>query len=275
MPLHIKKNLHDLMISARKRLDNELTTKGKKVSMTPGSVVRLLIACINAELEEVYDTIEEAHLMSFLSTSSDEFLDMIGEIVNCKRDGLVDSSYKKKISQQVTVLERANELAIRTAALSVPGVADIEMKPFTHGSGSFSIFVLSEQSAPIEGVIENCKEKVSEVVAYGTRFNVEGPVNIGIEIKIKVLLKNGVEDKEPIIEEVKNNVREYIDSLGLAEPFIINEVIQASMATSDDIHDIKIHELRVDNVRKLISNQSCKWNERFVESTLPGAIDIS
>lgn len=275
MPLQLTKSLNDLMTVALNRIQMMKLSDGRSLTANPGGVTRLLLAVINNSIEDFYTTLQESHLMSFLSTATEEGLDLVGAIVNCKRNnGEGDNEFKTRISQQATALEAANELAIRLAALSVTGVQDVRSTPFSHGTGSFSLFIITNQGTVTNELVEKVKENVDKVVAYGTKFNVSGPDLIGVELGVKLIFLSNATNTEDTILKVKENLRQYINSKTLQESLIMNEIIETVMATSDDIYDMNIYHYSIDDVPVLTVNQDCRWNERFIESTKPDSITV-
>lgn len=275
MSLYINKSLDVLMNSSIAKLENTSLPGGKRLSVTPGSTTRLLLAIINSQFEEYYKKLEEVHLQSFLSTSSGEYIDMIGELVGCIRNnGESDINYKTRVSKQVTVLEKANMLSVKMSLLAVDDVQDVKLVPYTHGSGSFTAFIVTDTAEPSSGIIEKCKEVLEGVVAYGIRYNVEGPELIPVELGIKLILKNEEQAQGDIIEQVRTRVREFINSRDIGAELIFNEIVETVMATADTIYDMEVFEYKINGVRVLNSNQRCRNNERFIECSKPGSIQI-
>lgn len=263
------------MNSSIAKLENTSLPGGKRLSVTPGSTTRLLLAIINSQFEEYYKKLEEVHLQSFLSTSSGEYIDMIGELVGCIRNnGESDINYKTRVSKQVTVLEKANMLSVKMSLLAVDDVQDVKLVPYTHGSGSFTAFIVTDTAEPSSGIIEKCKEVLEGVVAYGIRYNVEGPELIPVELGIKLILKNEEQAQGDIIEQVRTRVREFINSRDIGAELIFNEIVETVMATADTIYDMEVFEYKINGVRVLNSNQRCRNNERFIECSKPGSIQI-
>lgn len=275
MALHIKKSLDELMVTGISRLENVTLSDGKHLSAKPGGVARLLLTIINASLEEFYTRLEEVHLQSFLSTASGEGLDLVASLINCTRKaGEEDEVYRARISQQVRILEKANELAVRMAILSVDGVQDVNLVPYTHGSGSFTGFIITETAMPSESIIYECRAALADVVAYGIKYNIEGPDLIPVEMGIKLIMLNNTEAPNDLIEKVRDRVRTFINSRKIGEELIFNEIVETVMATSEDIYDMEVFNYKVNELRVLNTNQSCRGNERFIESTKPGAITV-
>lgn len=277
MPLLLQKTATDLTIAALQQLSALVLSGNKRMSVRAGSVARLLLAVINATQSEFYSILQASHINSFLSTATDDgCIDAIGLLVNCTRmTGESNDSFKNRISKQVTILQASNELSIRMATLSVQGVQDCKMTRFTHGTGSFSVFLVTENSVVSESIIDQVTNEINKTVAYGTKFTVTAPDYVPIKIGIKLIFKNGVNGSDDIINNVKKAVTDYINSKTLGESIIINEIIQQVMGVSDSIYDMNFYSLNVNQKAALISNQDCRENERFITAYTPDAVTIS
>ena len=86
-------------------------------------------------VEEFYDFYEELNIvnaMAFLSTSEGQFVDLIGELLDCKREvGEVDLEYKERIRKQVYRVAGGNLAAIRLEALKVIGVEEVDFEEYS------------------------------------------------------------------------------------------------------------------------------------------------
>ena len=262
------------MNTAIARAENVILPSGGTISTTAGSVARLLLATINVEIENAYEKLEEVHLQAYLSTANGEFLDLFGEMLNLERGNLTDDEYRYALSKQVTTLECCNELSVRMSLLAVDGVQDITLIPFTHGTGSYTALIITENAVPSESVIAECRKVLEKVTAYGNRFEVTGPDLVPVEVGIKLVVKNDNLVHNNLKETAKNAIKEYINSRKIGEEIVINELIERVMKSSESIYDIAFFNFKVDNKKVLISNQGCRKHERFIESAKPDSICV-
>lgn len=274
MALYIKKDIDTLMTLSKNRASSVLLPNGESMSTTPGSVARLLLAVVNAEFESYYEKLEEVHLQSFLSTATGEYLDLIGILFNFERGTLTDDEFRYAISKRVTTLEHCNELAITMALLAVDGVQDVKLRPYTHGTGSYTAFIVTDTPEPTESVLEACRQVLQEETAYGNKYEVEGPDLIPVEIGVKLIIKNTSSSADKVKESAKECIKTYINSRKIGEEIVINEIIESVMSTSDDVYDMDFFEFKVNKKNALIANQSCRYHERFIESSTPGSIKV-
>lgn len=250
----------------------------KGFSVTPGSVAKLLVSIVNSEVSDLYSLLQEAHVQSFLSSATGNFLDAIGVLLNCSRlNEESDSDYRYRISNQVLIMASSNEIAVRLAALSVEGVKDIYLKKYSHGAGSFTVIVISDYYDTPETLLLNVSNAIDETVAFGTKYHVDKPNNDYISMDIKLIIKEGVDDitAREIKLYVKEKVKEYINSLKLGGMFIVNELTQRIMEVSENIVTYSCTNFMVNNKPAMFVNQESRWSSRFVISPEPDAINIS
>ena len=113
-----------------------LRTEGGITETSPGSIARMFAEVMIEEFSPFYDELDLITKMGFISTSTGGYLDLIGELLNCTRDGdESDDNYRARISNQVSVEQSANLIAIRLKTLRIDGVADAQFKRFTRGTG--------------------------------------------------------------------------------------------------------------------------------------------
>lgn len=207
------------------------------------------------------------------------------------QDPETDTNYRYRIVHQITALEKANWTAIRIAAMVIPGVADVVMLPWHKGVGSFTLLIKSTTPSISNGLIETVDEAVDKVIAKGINAQIRGPVEIGISITGTIILKKRIsaQDESNLIQALTDNVTEYINSLDIGEDFVIREVVERVMASSDLIKTIgtsakpfdklyiyKPSRLEDNKIRAtLLKDYSPKTNERvIVENQYAGATPV-
>lgn len=273
MALSITKSLLQLNEISFKRLQDE------GLGVSAGRIAKLILSIVNESVSEFYDKLENVHIQGFLSTATDDAsIDMIGALVNCKRSpGEDNDSYKLRISNQVLSLATANETAVRLACLSVEGVEDVIIRPWTHGTGSFSVYVVTDQPIVPDAIISGVEEKVEEFKAYGIKAKVFNPKLLPVEIKIRVIFDKKVSttDRQFVLREAEQIAKNHINGRNVGESMNPHEIRNDIMVSNDGIYDVKVYAMRVKNRPTLIEIQDSMWNERFVEAPVPNAILVS
>lgn len=275
--LVIDKTQKDVLNTALTRLKENSNINAYKPGDIAHEFLKIVSEIMGDEDEGFYPMLRLAHLNAFLSTASKDALDMIGILVSCKRrDEESDDDYRYRISKQVLVVANANETAVRLAALSVDNVKEVILKPYTHGTGSFSCYIVTDDPYGEAEVLTQVKANLDKVKAYGIRVEVFKPKIIPVQLKAKIIYKKNVGDAEKpaISAQATEAIRDYINSRYPGEELIVYEIIQKVMEIDSRIYDMEFMEVRVKNRRALIVNQKSKWNERFFEAKVPRAIEV-
>lgn len=247
---------------------------------SPGSVARLFLSIINERLATYYETLTVNHAQAFVSKAKGNFLDLIGELVNCKRleeERNNDEVYRYRITKQIQVVASANETAIRLAALSVAGVQDIKMKRFTHGTGSYSVYVVTEDPVTSSAILEAVQEQIDKVQAYGVRGEVYRPDVLRVEMHIRLVFNKVVTELERklAIAQAQDTLKNHINSRHVGEPLIIDNLLTMMKKVHSRIEEVVIYNYKINGRPMLNVDQVCAWNERFIESEKANALRVS
>lgn len=253
--------------------------QGAGIDQNAGSVARLLVSIMNKHLSTFYDTLKINHAQAFVSTAKDIFLDYIGQLLDCERleeEANDDDAYRYRITKQIQVVASANRMAIRLAALSVEGVQDVILKRFTHGTGSFSVYVVSEDPVTSDELLDAVQEKIDEVEAYGVRGEVFRPILKNVEMKLRLVFRNTVPDldRKLTISQVQEELKNYINGLNTGDSIIMTDINRLATDIYDKIEEVIIFNFKINNRPVLPVDQSLAWNERFIESDKPNALQV-
>lgn len=270
--LNITKSQSELNEIAFQRLQDE------GLGISAGRIAKLLVSIINELQAGFYSTLKLNHVQAFLSSATGNSLELIGEMLNCfKTDGEEEEDYRYRISQQTLTLATANETAVRLACLSVEGVEDVAMRPYTHGTGSFSVYVVTDSAQTSEEIIEAVNVKLAEFKAYGIRAEAFSPVQLNTEIKARIIFdKKVVElDRQMIRKQAEQEVKNYVNSLTVGDTMDTKFIHDTIYNTDRNIFSVEVYYFRINNRPCLWVPQESGWNERFLESSVPDAILIS
>ena len=130
---------------------SDLQTVGFNTS--PGAIAKLFMNIVNQNISNLYDTLTVNHIRAFVTTADGAALDAIGVLVQCFRlKDETDDNFRYRIVNQCLTLATSNETAIRLTALTVEGVNDVILKPYSMGAGSFTVIVLSDEDVTSTGI---------------------------------------------------------------------------------------------------------------------------
>lgn len=156
-----------------------------------------------------------------------------------------DENYRYRLANFYTANARANETALRLAALSVPGVSDVILEKYKYGIGNTNIIVISQDPITNNGLLAAVEQNVVSVNASSEDITVSAPKYEGITLRCKILFKEDLEDtssKDQIIESIKRNIITYINSLTIGESLNFNE-IKNIIINSDSVQSYIIDKL--------------------------------
>jgi uncharacterized phage protein gp47/JayE len=248
-------------------LENRLKASTDITNTDPGSVARTFLEVLTEEFYDFYTELDLTVTMGFVSTAVSRYLDMIGTLLNCRRtSGETDESYRARIVNQVYVVAGANLAALRLKALGVPGVRDIIFKEYSHGAGSFSCYVITDDAQASRSILRAVESAINDTKAYGVYGEVKTPVLIPVQLMVRLIFSNdtGAAEKTTIRSNAVRVVRDYVNGLSLGESLIINELTQRIMDVSDKVKDIDVYGLNVNGTSRYVANVSIKWDERFI-----------
>lgn len=240
-------------------------------SVEPGSVARTFSDVISEQFYEFYNELDANMLVSFLSTSYGRYLDLIGELLDCKRNSSEsDDDYRFRIKEQVYVVAGGNLTSIRLKALSVDGVNDVIVKQFTHGAGSFTLYVLADETKDQVKIIREVQEKVNTAKSMGVYAEVKLPDYTQLEIKARILFKNGITDgeKTSIREEIMKESSAYVKGLNPGSPFLAKEFMERILLIDNKIVDVELMKMTRNKEEIFISNVEVEWDEKIVLTKL-------
>lgn len=261
------KTLEQLQQEALKRLESTpIKDSG------PGSVVRLLLATVNSVLAEYYQQLQTVHLNSYVSTASGEFLDLLGELVHCRRyPNEPDDEYRYRIANQALADATANRTAIRLAALSVDGVKDVILHEYALGTGSCAVYVVADDPRQYDSILAAVRESIEDVRACGVRVEVLAPRLIPIGVTLALLFKGGTHevDRQAAVSLAERAAASYLNSLYPGRPVVVADLVDTARA-SEVIAEVHVLRMTREGREVSVEDQHCRWNERFVEDGQAG-----
>jgi len=176
-----------------------------------------------------------------------------------------DNNYRYRIANATLAAERANETAVRLAALSVDGVANIILEPYARGIGSYEVLVL-----PIEGIatttlVAAVQTSIDGVQAYGIRGFASSPDIVPVDIEVRIVFIDGTTEvaEDRIRLNVKTAIEQYTSNIPIGGEFILNELRQQIMDVSEKIKDHNIHCYYFREQPHLLGNVEIEHDERF------------
>lgn len=236
---------------------------------SPGAIAKLFMNIVNKNIANLYNTLTVNHIRAFVTTADGGALDAIGTLVQCFRlKNETDDNFRYRIVNQCLTLATSNETAVRLTALTVDGVTNVILKPYSMGAGSFTVIVLSDEDVTSSKILEKVKRALLDVHGYGIRYNVVSPTLTYISIKQKLYLNENLSDieKQEIRYDVQLALTKYLSNLSIGEDIVIDKITQTIMNVSENILQESNIAFYINGEKALYVNQSCRWFERFIVS---------
>lgn len=245
-----------------------------------GAIARSLVEAIGPEYPTLYDFAEDVLNQGYLSRANVEHLELIGTLFNYPRrletiydketgeykEAFIDvETYRYELSQQVHTAVSSNYESLRLACLTTSGVQSIVGKEYSHGTGSFSFIIIPLYGFDEETVLAAVHEVVDKTKAFGVKPTVLSPIEVPIEIKVKLLFHEVTSDtdKELMIFDAKSAIHSYFGNFELGQGFVYNDFVQEVMNVNKNIIDFEVVSFYLNNGPALLTNQTILDDERI------------
>jgi uncharacterized phage protein gp47/JayE len=255
-------------------------------NMNPGGIARSITEAMAPEYESLYDFAQDVLDQGILSkatldaTTNTDYLALIGGLFNYPRrtkqvlnvdtgiteeQPIDDDTYRYEISQQVQAQVSSNEQAVRLAALTADGVADIIIQEYTHGSGSFSIIVMPVFGFDDHEVLNAVIDKVNDSRGLGIRANITLPVYVDVDVSLQLVFKDllAEDEKQNTIFDITSKITDYLGNYTVGQSFVYNDFVAKVMESSDNIQDFIVVSLNFNDTPVLLMNQTINDDERI------------
>jgi len=135
-----------------------------------------------------------------------------------------DGAYRYRLMQGFRGRHKAVAAAIRLAALSVPGVANILSVPSEQGPGTLTIYVKGTTPTTSPQLLAKVASSVQSVIGEGVRLFTFGPRPIGIELFVGVNWSPKATEQQKLQEKslIKETAQSYMNTLDLGQPLDLN-----------------------------------------------------
>lgn len=180
-----------------------------------------------------------------------------------------DEQFRARIASTVHANQGANDTAVRLAALSAPGVADVRIVPYLYGAGSFKLLIIPVGNrVPVQTLLD-VREVVASVVAFGIFFTVAEPRYRRFSTIITLRYRSGVVSGEQNVvrTNVEQAVLNYIGSIPTGGELVVTQLGAVIRAADDRVYDYTIEAVCVDGKHTLLHNIRLGQDELFLPDT--------
>jgi uncharacterized phage protein gp47/JayE len=188
-----------------------------------------------------------------------------------------DANYKYRLMNATLSAEKANEIAIRLACLSTPGVSDCIIRPYARGIGTFDVIVIPTEGIANSTLITAVQTAIDDVKAVGITGTAIAPTIVPVDIEVKLIFVTGTTDyeKETIRSSVKSSIEKYTVNIPIGGTFVLNELRQQIMDVSPKIKDHVISCYYFREEPTFLGNVDIYWDEMFYPNpSSPEAIRV-
>jgi len=148
-----------------------------------------------------------------------------------------DDAYRYRLMNAFKARERGNRMAVRLAALSVAGVANVTEVNYEQGPGTFSLYVRSLTPTTSPGLLQQVQAVVEQVNAFGTKVFVLAPQPLGLEFSIAVNWKPDTTSSQQATGYalIRRVIEETLNSLEIGQSVYIPDLASIVSKTSSKI----------------------------------------
>lgn len=160
--------------------------------------------------------------------------------INNGSNTMADPDYRYILSKAITAAEAGNETAIRLAALSAPNVSQVLLIPYYLGVGTGTVLVITTDVIASLADLQGVSNNIVTVTSLGEQVAILPPRYIGIELYAKLIFQSATPTSQYAIiaQQVSNNLFNWLNNFNIGANFVINDVIQQILNTSDQIYDV-------------------------------------
>jgi uncharacterized phage protein gp47/JayE len=155
-----------------------------------------------------------------------------------------DNSYRYQLLNAFKAKEQAVRIAVRLAALSVPGVSDITEVNYEQGPGSYSIYVQALTPTTSQGLLNQVTDAVTEVTSLGNRPFVLAPTPMGTELVMAVNWspRASTAQKSSVYATIRDNTETVFSLYNMGESVFIADLARTVISSSEHILGIGLEK---------------------------------
>lgn len=253
------KNFDDIQKEMRQELKGALGV----TDFTPGSVSSMLVDTYASREELLYEYLERCMKGMYLSSAEGAVLDLIGELLDCKRGAdELDENFRYRISKKVYTAANANQKSIINTAKSIAGVKDVIISEYTKGTGSFTAFILTDEIDPSPTLIEDVRRRIGNLKAAGVEAIVDVPNPVPIDLTFTISYSKNVTSVDNIKADLKEQLQSIFDTQEIGGSMLVNDMIYKAQSIAG-VTDIFLTDISIEDSTAIIQDViSFEWDER-------------
>jgi len=177
-----------------------------------------------------------------------------------------DGEFRSRIAATFLINERANKTAVRFAALSAPGVADVRVVPWIMGAGSFDVMLIPVGNRIAAASLIQSRRNIEKVVAFGMAFRVTEPSYVRFSMVVRITLDRQAipSSRGDVQGNVERTILDYMGDLRMGDEMVVTELIERVRTADDRIYDMKIEAMCINGKLQLLHNFKLADDELFL-----------
>jgi uncharacterized phage protein gp47/JayE len=159
-----------------------------------------------------------------------------------------DANFRYRIVNQTLASEGANLIAVRMAALSVPGVADVLLDEYSHGVGTGAVYIKGVTPLINDFLLATVSSAVTNTKAFGNFIDVKAPPLVGVEMTVGLNLveRRSQREETALIASVQDTLYKYINGLDINEALDPDLLIRKVLRVDSNIKSIGTSTQQID-----------------------------
>ena len=188
-----------------------------------------------------------------------------------------DENFRFRIINEKLSEAGGNLTAIKMAALSIDGVADVSVLNRHFGSSTVAVLVKSTTPTVSDELLLLVKDAVLNVASEGSKVIVSAPdyIEMKFNITIKYALGTTTNQKTEINNNIRNIITDHVNNLDIAEAFSKDALYKLIVNSSDNVLHADFNSISIiKNIKggfkinkSLIDNYTTSFNEKLIMST--------
>jgi uncharacterized phage protein gp47/JayE len=161
-----------------------------------------------------------------------------------------DENFRYRIVNRVFEAEAANLTAIRLAALTTPGVADVILFPRYKGIGTLGVIIKSILPTVSQNLINSVQTNILLVQALGDIVYVRGPKETGVELSTTIYYSESISENEltTMEETITRSITNYVNNLEIGETFYVNRMVSEIFSIDKRIVNVGTYQKPLEEI---------------------------
>lgn len=181
-----------------------------------------------------------------------------------------DANFRFRIINQTLESELANYVAVRMAALTSPGVADVLMDEYSRGIGTGAVYIKAVTPTVSEFLLAEIQLAVDKIKAYGNFIEARAPKDVGVEMVVSLTLYKTVTQAQAteLGNQVRDRIYQYVNGLDINESLEIDLLVREILSVDSNIRRVGTVKQPIDEL--YVWKYSAAEDNRVRQSALDG-----